>query len=346
MATGAARHRRASGVVTGATPTQIQGARDWDDSHVLTGADADRQVVLAQAALPDRWNWDWLLPGDSFERFANGTGFTLALGDVVAVSTGQATLDDSAASLNLFAVCAEATLAVGATGRFSGAGIVPAVSTAGAVTAGHYVVKAATTRTVQDSGVIAGPGVTPPLGALGVAMATTGGAGLARLLWWRQPSTAQISIAIPPGVYYPFAGAALPIGHLWCDGAAYSRTGFSNLFSAIGILHGIGDGSTTFNVPNLKGRGVMGYDVTQTEFNTIGKVGGEKAHLLTTTEMPSHTHLSPDGFNFLTAANGPLQSLGAGAVLNNGGNAVQATGGSVAHNVLDPYVTTPWIIKF
>lgn len=63
----------------------------------------------------------------------------------------------------------------------------------------------------------------------------------------------------PVGMVTPFAGAAAPTGWLLCDGAAISRSGvYTALFGICSTTYGPGDGSTTFNVPNLLGRGVVG----------------------------------------------------------------------------------------
>lgn len=62
------------------------------------------------------------------------------------------------------------------------------------------------------------------------------------------------------GVVLPFAGAAAPSGWLLCNGAAISRTTFAHLFSVIGTTHGAGDGSTTFNLPDLRGEFIRGLD--------------------------------------------------------------------------------------
>lgn len=62
------------------------------------------------------------------------------------------------------------------------------------------------------------------------------------------------------GTVLPFAGSAAPIGWLLCYGQAVSRTTYANLFAAIGTAYGAGDGSTTFNVPDLRGRVAAGKD--------------------------------------------------------------------------------------
>lgn len=94
----------------------------------------------------------------------------------------------------------------------------------------------------------------------------------------------------PTGMLSPFAGITAPYGWLVCDGSAVSRTDYPELFAVIGTLYGPGNGSTTFNLPNTNGRGIMGYDPAQAEFNVVGRVGGAKTHTLSVAEMPSHTH--------------------------------------------------------
>jgi microcystin-dependent protein len=87
----------------------------------------------------------------------------------------------------------------------------------------------------------------------------------------------------------PFAGSVAPEGYLLCDGSAVSRTDYADLFAAIGTVYGAGDGSTTFNVPDLSGRVVLG--VSQS--HVLGSTGGEATHTLTEQEMPAHSHTVP-----------------------------------------------------
>lgn len=93
----------------------------------------------------------------------------------------------------------------------------------------------------------------------------------------------------PAGIVMPFAGSTAPQGYLLCDGSAVSRTDYADLFTAIGTTYGVGDGSTTFNVPNLSGRVVIG--VSQS--HALGSTGGEATHVLTEQELPAHSHTVP-----------------------------------------------------
>lgn len=67
----------------------------------------------------------------------------------------------------------------------------------------------------------------------------------------------------PPGKVSAFACVAVPAGWLFCDGSAVSRTTYAALFAAIGTAYGAGDGVNTFNLPNLQGEFIRGYDQTR-----------------------------------------------------------------------------------
>lgn len=98
---------------------------------------------------------------------------------------------------------------------------------------------------------------------------------------------------MPVGTILPYAGSAAPTGYLMCDGTASgNRTTHAALFAVISTTYGAGDGSTTFGLPNLRGRVPVGRDVSDAMFDALGEVGGEKTHLLTAAESgtPAHTH--------------------------------------------------------
>lgn len=77
--------------------------------------------------------------------------------------------------------------------------------------------------------------------------------GLAKTDWRQFFQTLSGIAGVPTGSYFPFGGATAPNGYLACDGSAVSRATYANLFAVIGTTFGAGDGSTTFNVPNVAG---------------------------------------------------------------------------------------------
>lgn len=151
---------------------------------------------------------------------------------------------------------------------------------------------------------------------------------------------------LPVGSIMPFGGETVPDNYLLCDGQAVSRTTYAQLFSVIGTSYGVGDGSTTFNLPDLRGRVPVGYDSTQTEFNSTGKTGGEKTHTLTVAEMPAHQHKMPIDSYVDTDAQTNSQR---GGHVSSGTAGVQynttSAGGGQPHNILQPYITQKYIIK-
>ena len=91
------------------------------------------------------------------------------------------------------------------------------------------------------------------------------------------------------GCIYMYGGSVAPSGFLLCDGSAISRTTYSELFSVIGTTYGVGDGSTTFNIPLMEGRVVIGVSV----YYALGTAGGTESVTLTEEELPAHYHTIP-----------------------------------------------------
>lgn len=106
----------------------------------------------------------------------------------------------------------------------------------------------------------------------------------------------------PAGVVLPYAGAAAPAGWLLCHGQAISRTYYPELFTAIGVAFGAGDGSTTFNAPDLRGRVAGGRDdmggtaagrltaAGGVAGATLGAAGGNESHTLTGAQSGTAAH--------------------------------------------------------
>ncbi|UOE45894.1 DUF859 family phage minor structural protein [Agromyces larvae] len=160
--------------------------------------------------------------------------------------------------------------------------------------------------------------------------------------------TATFAAFLPAGTVQMSAvtAATPPAGWLFCRGQAVGREQYPTLFAAIGTTYGAGDGSTTFNLPNLNGRAPVGYDSAQTEFNAVGKTGGAKTHTLTTAEMPSHTHTFQSDTQADAAGFGGIASTKRPAEVGyTQYHPTSSVGGGGAHNNLQPYIALNFIIK-
>ena len=184
---------------------------------------------------------------------------------------------------------------------------------------------------------------------------------------------------IPAGIINPFAGIKIPDGWLLCDGKMYSATGtYSDLYNAIGYTYGGSGGN--FKVPDLKGRTLIGLDnlggtsaniVTSTAAHTMGGIDGEEKHLLTISEIPSHSHT---GYTDTQGVHTHLYSYAIPEVpwdgdygIRTGGNAVHrqynwtttqssgshshnvytyTAGSDSLHNIMQPYMAVNYIIKY
>jgi len=89
----------------------------------------------------------------------------------------------------------------------------------------------------------------------------------------------------PPGTLFAFAATSPPTGYLLCDGSAVSRTTYADLFAAISTTYGVGNGTTTFNVPDLQGRTAVGVG-THSDVNALNKNDG----LTVGSRRPKHKH--------------------------------------------------------
>jgi microcystin-dependent protein len=97
-------------------------------------------------------------------------------------------------------------------------------------------------------------------------------------------------LLVPPGSIITYAVNSAPDGWLICDGSSVSRTTYSELFAIISTTYGVGNGSTTFSLPNLQGKTIFGLNSNDSDFNSVGETGGNKTVTLTEDEIPSHSH--------------------------------------------------------
>lgn len=210
---------------------------------------------------------------------------------------------------------------------------------------------------------VSGLGALALLNAVGNSQISDGAVTLAKL------ATAVQALLVPAGSLVPFAGTSEPSGWLFCYGQAISRTTYAALFAAIGTSFGGGDGSTTFNVPDLRGRVVAGNDVMGGTAagrltgaggvgGSFGSNGGAETQTLTVAQMPSHEHLVVTTTTGGTGLSGSSSvdytaSYNTNASYTLAGNQYpanagrsSATGGGAAHSNVQPTSVLNYIIKF
>jgi microcystin-dependent protein len=166
------------------------------------------------------------------------------------------------------------------------------------------------------------------------------------------------AVQTPIGALIDYAGGNggyIPPGWLNCIGQAVDRVAYAALFGVIGITYGAGDGATTFNLPDFRGRTSFGVDMnysgqsqatngrittTTADLLTNGGVGGEETHQLTVPEMPSHNHSYTKPILDTTNV-GPVTGSQYDAITTtNTGNA----GGDQPHNNMPPFMLITKII--
>lgn len=190
--------------------------------------------------------------------------------------------------------------------------------------------------------------------------------------------TSASSPLVPTGVIWPYGGNSAPTGFLMCDGTAVSRTTYADLFAAIGTAFGVGDGATTFNIPNANGRAAVGAgtytdSVSGSVTRTLGTILGAEKHVLITAELAAHSHgagshthfiagdVAIAGVTNITNTTAPARSRSAGDSLDyqmvSDGTAptvgktsaasgnTDSSGSDVAHNNMQPSFVTNFIIK-
>jgi len=173
------------------------------------------------------------------------------------------------------------------------------------------------------------------------------------------------SSAFSSGMLVPYAGSSAPSGWLLCYGQAVSRSIYSALFSAIGTTYGAGDGSTTFNLPDLRGRVIAGQDdmggtsadrlTNQTDGidgDTLGAIGGAETHILTESQLAQHSH-SISGTYRRDEGSSPGGYFPRGSARGTSGVDIDGflditadnVGSDEAHNNVQPTIILNYIIK-
>lgn len=173
------------------------------------------------------------------------------------------------------------------------------------------------------------------------------------------PATA---LTPPIGTITMFGGSTAPTKWVLCDGRAISRTDYAKLFQIIGTTYGSGDGSTTFNVPDMRDRFAVG---AGDSYNLNDK-GGANSVTLSTGEIPAHTHgnksltgivacqsysnSTPSGIVSTSYKNINLASPGSGSNMGTHNQKIDAShehnsvGGGGAHENRPPYIGINYII--
>jgi len=265
------------------------------------------------------------------------------------------------ASLTLGAALPVASGGTGLTAGTSGG--IPAYTATGTITS---------SAALTQYGVVygGGAGAVPVATAAGttgqILTATTGSAPT-----WATPAAAA---GVPAGSVMPFAGSSAPTGYLLCYGQAVSRSTYSDLFAVTSTTYGVGDGTTTFNLPDLRGRLAAGVDnmggtaanritsggsgITGT---TLGAAGGAETVALTTAQLASHTHTDSGHTHIenvgarLTCCPGSrypeqsnassIQTLASVISTASGNASLTNTGSGTAHNNTQPTMMLNYIIK-
>lgn len=169
----------------------------------------------------------------------------------------------------------------------------------------------------------------------------------------------QGAVSAPAGTVNTYAGSTAPTGWLLAYGQAVSRATYADLFAVLSTTYGSGDGSTTFNIPDMRGRVPAGLDnmggtaasrltsTVLTASNTLGATGGVQTYTLSSSEMPSHRHDIQRSNSAATAVGADASALyrisaDSGATMTS----TQNTGGGTAHPITQPTIVLNYIIKF
>lgn len=170
---------------------------------------------------------------------------------------------------------------------------------------------------------------------------------------WVEIGTSASQLIVPTGTILATGRATASSGYLMCEGQAVSRSTYAALFTALTDEGGTrpfgeGNGSTTFNVPDLRGRMVVGKDDAGMRINVapfLGQSGGEEEHTLTEAELPSHDHTSEVTAHGLQGGSTFSLLIYAPGGSHVGDSYAEFAGGGGAHNNMPPYQVVNYMIK-
>lgn len=166
---------------------------------------------------------------------------------------------------------------------------------------------------------------------------------------YKATSDATVVNKAPTGTSISGYFTSAPNGYLLEDGSAVSRSTYSDLFAVIGTTYGAGNGSTTFNLPDSRGRVAVNLSTNISQFSTVGQKSGSKTHVMTISELPSHAHEEYTTANANTGGTSGRQDHtadGSGFSRYDQGTTTAYTGGSQAYNIIQPSIVRLYAIKY